>query len=335
MKNTSSTNGKRTLFIHIGTHRTATTSIQRTMNSNKKALLDQGFLYPMNTSRHQKIRINVNSNKKTVPQIARQLNKEADKRKKNVHSIVISDEALCMDKNNKLLAAFKNHFNVKLIYSLRRQDLWLESWYLQNTKWQWNAKFSHNTLEGFMKKRDMFHWIDYAKRVDILEQDFDQSDILLSVFERGQMPDGPVSQFIKQLGIVDTSAFVETHQINKSLSPQAHEFLRGLPLDRFNDRTKKTIVKASEIIDSKFLKNDGKKNSLVIPYRQRQSVFAQYETGNIRLAQRYFGRDHLFFDEYPMADIELASRELPTDSHELLRKIVSPIMRSLIELSKK
>ena len=42
----------RKLFLHIGVHRTATSSLQKFLRDNEKVLLSHGYLYPYSAPRH-------------------------------------------------------------------------------------------------------------------------------------------------------------------------------------------------------------------------------------------------------------------------------------------
>lgn len=331
MSNSSIPADKRTLIIHIGAHRTATTSVQDSLFQNKERLKELGYLYPYNTRRHQKLRNQLLADELSVEESSAQMTSEADGCEHDIHTIILSDEDFGYIENGDFFAKFKEYFNVKIFFVLRRQDVWLESWYLQNTKWQWNPKLSHNSFEEFIVKRDMFHWIDYNRKVKDLEKHFEQSDILLSVFEREQMPDGPIAEFYSKIGITNCDDFTLPPHVNQSLSPQIHELMRGLPLARAQPALRVKMIAACERIDREYFKNTGKVNTLLIPYRLRQRIFTEYEAGNVELAQRYFDRERLFFEDYPAADAELANRELPKNPHELLRQLVSPVMLAIVE----
>ncbi len=82
----------RTLYLHIGNHRTATSSIQSFMAANGGRLRSQGLLYPYNTARHMKLANSLFSGEKTPKEVAADLNKRADAKPMEINSILISDE---------------------------------------------------------------------------------------------------------------------------------------------------------------------------------------------------------------------------------------------------
>ncbi|MEJ2520649.1 MAG: hypothetical protein P8Y91_09935, partial [Desulfuromonadales bacterium] len=223
---------KRMLFLHIGAQRTATTSIQSFMRANFQALLRRGYLYPFGVPRHFSLFNALFSCRRTVDGVAADLAERCARWQQPVKAIVLSDEGICLRNDLSVLARFRDHFDVRIVLSLRRQDTWLESWYLQNIKWQWNPGLSHCTFDQFLARRDEFHWISYDRFVGHLQSLFGAENLRLQVFEKEQMPDGPVAAFCRQIGLADTGGLRVPEHVNPSFSPAISEFMRRLPLDR-------------------------------------------------------------------------------------------------------
>ncbi|MFC2970589.1 hypothetical protein ACFOES_21030, partial [Acidimangrovimonas pyrenivorans] len=155
----------RKLVLHIGAHRTATTAIQKTLRSNFEVLLRQGVLYPFGVNKHFSLFQRLFAGKLDPVELAADIKRRAENKPAEIHTVILSDEAVCKRPDLSLLAPLREHFDVKVIYALRRQDLWLESWYLQNVKGQWDSDFSHLSFDEFMARweADVFHWIDYDR----------------------------------------------------------------------------------------------------------------------------------------------------------------------------
>lgn len=320
---------KRTLYIHIGNHRTATTSIQNFMWRNFDRLVDQGYLYPFRVRRHFEL-VGRLLGKGDVSAIARDLDERAGSKTPESHSIVISDEDICMRNDLRRLAGLKDHFDVKIIYSIRRQDLWLESWYFQNIKWQWNPDLSHITFDKFLKDRGQFHWLHYDAYVRMLEKIFGADNILLSVFEKNQMPDGPVLKFCEQIGLTELDGFTDPPHVNSSLSAEMVEFMRHLPLDTIPEPERHLLRATFEQVDRKALGNKGKQSERMMPADQRGEILGDFAKGNTALAQRYFDRDDLFLEPLPDADTPLAQMQIPQDSETLITRLVAPFLQQLV-----
>ncbi|WP_261397315.1 hypothetical protein [Leisingera aquaemixtae] len=273
---------------------------------------------------------NLFSGKRAPAEVAQTLTERADKRTQRIHTVILSDEDICMRHDLGVLAAFREWFDVKLVFTLRRQDSWLESWFFQNIKWQWNKKLSHCTFDEFMALREDFHWIHYDRYLRHLEELFGQENIILNVHERDQMKGGPIETFCDSIGLTDRSGFSAPGHINESYSPAMSEFMRCLPLDEAAPGYRGMLTAACARIDQALNGGGRKQSERLMPPAQRAAVMTEYADGNRAVAQRYFGREELFFDPLPAADIPLARMELPADSYTLMRDLVTPLMQAVI-----
>ncbi len=320
-----------TLYLHIGTHRTATSSIQAFMVANWETLLARGILHPMRTGRHHAVFNSIFSGQNSVKQVSLDLQERARRLPAKIDSILLSDEDVCTRHDLSQLAEFRNDFDVKVIFALRRQDLWLESWYLQNIKWQWNKSLSHCTLAEFLARAEEFHWIHYDRLLGHLDQVFGQENVLPYVYEKAQMPDGPVAAFCNRIGLTDLSGMIPAPQLNSSYSPSIAEFVRRLPLDEAPDKYRAELESVAQGVDLQLAPLAGDNNTLLIDYETRMRILATHAEGNANIARRYFNRDDLFLDELPGPAVPLANMSLPTDSGILMRDYVAPMIRGLIK----
>lgn len=321
---------KRTLVLHIGAHRTATSSLQSYLFQNFDTLQDQGYFYPMKVRRHMRLVNSLFSGERRPREVAADLNKRADSRKKDIHTIILSDEDISMRPDLSVLAKFRKWFDVKVVFTLRRQDSWLESWFFQNIKWQWNPKLSHCTFDEFLSMREDFHWTHYDRYITHLERLFGKDNLILNIHERGQMNGGPIETFCDSIGLTDRAAFHPPVHVNESYSPEISEFMRCLPLDAAQPRYRNVLTKACARIDKALQDGQPRKSERLMPAAQRRAVMAEYEDGNRKIAQRYFNRDALFFDPLPDEDAPLAQMALPRDSYELMQTLVGPLLQELI-----
>lgn len=255
--------------------------------------------------------------------------KRVNSHKVDLHTVVISDEDICMRRNLKLLGEFRKTFDVKVVFTLRRQDLWLESWYQQNIKWQWDPALKHSTLDDFMARREEFHWVEYERYVRHLEEVFGRENVILNIYEKQQMPEGPIQAFCDSIGLTPSEEFVQPERINSSFSPLISEFMRNLPLDEASDAYRAVLEKSCAGIN-KTLYPNGHGSALLLPYDQRVALMKHYKKGNRALARRYFDRDDLFLDPLPAPDAELANMTLPTDTAELMELFVKPLLSAII-----
>ena len=222
---------RKTLYIHLGTHRTATSSIQEYLHSNFDALVAQGVLYPLGVRRHVHLVNNLFSGRRNPLELAHDLLQRAESKPTAIHSIILSDEDIAMRRNLSIFAQMQEVFDVKFVYCLRRQDIWLESWYMQNVKWQWDKTLAHITFPEFCNRISDFHWIDYDNYLSHLESLVGKENVITYVFERRDMPRGPVQAFADLVGIDSRNLPPPPHS-NASFSPLLVEFSRRLPMEK-------------------------------------------------------------------------------------------------------
>jgi len=320
----------RTLYLHIGAHRTATTSIQEFLFANRAALRQRGILYPYDVRRHHALMKGILDGRRDIGAVAADLERRAASQPEPVHTIVLSDEYVCRHPDPSVLAGLARQFDLRIVYALRRQDLWLESWYLQNIKWQGVTEYAHLGFEDFLARRGDFPWIEYDSYVARLEGIFGAENVLPYAFERGQMPGGPVAAFCDVIRLTDRAGLTEPPHENSSLSPAMSEFLRCLPLDRARPDLRRMLTRACREVDERVLGNTGRASERILPHAQRLELLEEYAAGNRALARRRFGREELFLDPLPDPEAPVASLALPADSYTLMGYYVAPVLEALL-----
>ncbi|MEP2529979.1 hypothetical protein [Shimia sp.] len=268
-----------------------------------------------------------------VDAAARDLIRRANEKPDPIHTIVLSDESVSLRRTRDLarLARLRDHFDVKIMVLLRRQDLWLESWYFQNVKWQWNPALSHCTLDEFLAQRHSFHWLHYDKYIKRFEKLFGTENVEVAVFERDQMPGGPVQSFCRQIGLLNLEGLIEPKHTNASLSPAMSELIRQLPVDEgLGDETRHILTKVIQTVDNTLPEALSGGGKLILPHDTRREIMNEYAHGNQTLAQQRFGRDELFHDPLPNETTPIAKLALPEDGVTLMQHFFVPILSDLI-----
>lgn len=320
-----------TLYLHIGVHRTATSSLQTFLRGNNAALKAHHMMLPFGVKRHDKLFRKLFSPIGSVSQTTNELAERAAKKNTPVNAVILTDEDISMHRDLSKLKGFQKQFDVKVIMYVRRQDVWLESWYLQNVKWQWDKKLAHLRFDEFMDRIDDFHWIDYDRYTAMIENVFGEGSLSLGVFERDQMPDGIYADFCRRIGIDDISGFEISKSRNESLLPSVSEFMRQLPLDEIPARYRTIISRACIELNAEYAasRTGADVSPYLLDHRQRTAVLDRFAEGNRNVAQRYFGRDQLFFDPLPDRTAPIAKVDLPKDSDALMKTFVGPFIRNL------
>ncbi|MFN8125802.1 MAG: hypothetical protein U0R64_04755 [Candidatus Nanopelagicales bacterium] len=315
----------RQLVLHIGVHRTATSSVQSYLWANAATLKEQGFLYPAFPpfpKRHVGLFQAVFSGSMTLSALTEELERRADSAPSEIHTVILSDEDVC-ERPLAVLGDLSHSFRVSVVFSMRRQDTWLESWYLQNIKWQWNPRYAHLSFEEFLDRREDFPWIHYDRTVADITDTFGSEALVPLVFERDRMPDGPVAAFRDAIGLAHTPEMTQGRVTNERFSIETSEFLRRLPLGDLPER-KRAIVEAAIQRVGETASPEGATHLLT--RAQRSSLLAEYAEGNRRVAERYFGQEQLFGEDMPA---DPPAQMLLPDSADLMGRYVGPLILEL------
>ena len=319
----------RTLYIHIGAHRTATTSVQKFLQTNFVKLQRLGYFHPYNAGRHVALMNRLFSGEAQVAEVAADITARADGKAHDLHSVVLSDEDICMRRDLSVLARFREHFEVKIVFALRRQDLWLESWYLQNVKWQWNPSLAHLTFAEFLERLGEFFWIHYDAYLQHVEELFGRDNVLVYAFDKAQMPDGPVAAFCDAIGLTERATLAPAPHTNTSMSPAMSEFMRVLPLDEVPPTQRKFFERACAQVDKMRAKQHGRPSNLLMDPDNRLRILNLYAAGNMAVAARYFKRETLFLDPLPARDAPLAEMRLPSEGYAVMQDYVADFVRAM------
>lgn len=274
---------KKTVYFHIGTHKTGTTALQSFFVDNRDILNNKGFRYEF-----------YNEQELNQGYLAFNPQKWDDVHLDSSQNYIISGEDFyshildSFDKiNNKLL-----DFNVHFIVYFKRQDLMLQSVYNQLVK-----------MHGFTKNisEDINYNFDYYQFLQNLKEKFPKANLTIRVYEKGEFKDGNIfSDFLSILGLDLTNEYkIEKKVINPSLTTEKMEFTRyinmlDLPID-FRTQVSRLIIhsalNSNEV--SLFRKQD-----LISP-QEAKKLLEEYKNGNEKIAREFLGREDgkLFYDE--------------------------------------
>ncbi len=190
-------------------------------------------------------------------------------------------------------------------------------------------------MDEFYDRRGEFHWMDYKSYVSHLEDMFGRENVLLYVFERDQMPGGPIPTFARIVGVELDDSFTKPPKRNASLTPEVSEMLRCLPLDEAPTEYRVVLDRAAAKVDAKIRETQSKDaSSLILSHEQRSQILEEQTEGNAWVAERYFDRAELFHDPIPTADDPVAELKLPDNSYDTMQTLVAPLIRALIDINK-
>jgi len=200
---------------------------------------------------------------------------------------------------NHLAAIFEPYtlqgYNIKIIIYLRRQDHHLESVYKQYVK-SIHYRITTPADEYFRTNEPR----DYYSLLTLWSRYFGKENIIVRIYENGQVNEDIVVDFMQTIGLKMNPdfRFPEHKQSNRSLGSLPTEILRicnksGIPYEQYELLLKKMIQ----------LRPSENEYSYLSP-QQRIKILKSVEKSNMKVASQYLGRKDgtLFRESFPEGD---------------------------------
>lgn len=312
-----------TVYLHIGTMKTGTSALQSFLNANREVLEKQGYAYPrMDVGLPRKYdyrngrflvhHLGPNDKEKgNTEEIIKNAFEQIADTAKNFDNIILSDETIwhyCGRDSNFWSDLVENftriNCEVKVIFYLRRQDLYVESLYNQMVKLN---RMLTKTFEDYIEGSVAEKWLHYYRYIKAIEQHIKKENIMVRVYEKDQFEgEGNTifSDFLKCVGLTYNETYkVERPAVNLGLQGNYIELKRiinGLPEYReLNDFMSKPFRDASAA------KNENMLHGKVSMFSKEQQMeyMAQFEEDNRKIAQEYLGREDGILFREPMGDL--------------------------------
>jgi hypothetical protein len=315
------------LVIHGGIHRTGTTTLQRSLATDREFLLKQGVVYPFDDDNHQSLCWELRSNRRSGPELLEQL--KAETRGVKATTILLSGEDFCTHKDLGWLEPLRQEYDTEVHFYLRRQDLWLMSWYNQHVKWPFDRVKSKLSAIQFLDTIDDYYWLDYYWLAQNWSSALGKENVYLHIFEYDI---DIVSDFCQVLGIEtrDISDIPVTQ--NSSLPAEILEFVRHFDLYSFRPKQRMRFLEAIREI----CKVQRLKGSNVYSPAVRNLILARFAETNRLTATEFLSRESgkLFADAEVSRTEPYASAQLP-ESGELMKRYVIPLVRAMVTANRK
>ncbi|RJE80940.1 hypothetical protein [Paracoccus sp. JM45] len=279
------------LFIHIGTHKTATTWLQHFLGMNADRLEDMGYYYPktgrVNHAQHRIGQAIFQRPKSAAPihdiPLWQRFKREIGSTR--YENIVISSEEFEWVHHPKVIRDFLPDVEIHVVCYLRRQDDYFESLYGQQIR-DFKPRLTV-TIEEQLRKPHPY--LDYKALIERWSGAADQTHV--RVFDRKFMVNGDIGQdFLSCIGLPGAEGFVQPtgamidHKASLSLS--ALEFVRHCNTLNFSEPYHNRLVNQVIRLDKLYKAVNGHKQRL-LSTEQRQSLLAVYENGNKAIAKQY------------------------------------------------
>ena len=211
-------NKGRKLIIHIGSHKTGTTSIQKFMLDNKNLLEDNGWsLFSKNRAVNNRVHYSegsINSwidfSGKHESFCGRLSEKILSELSKTQGNIIISSEELswCMTRESieNIKKIMSNIFSdISIIVYFRRQDEQLLSHYQQGFRFKEStaAKFYGRELTPLPEHKPYFdNYLNYARKLELWRSVFGEENVYWNLFDKNCLyKNNIINDFLTNIGI--------------------------------------------------------------------------------------------------------------------------------------
>lgn len=284
------------LYFHIGTHKTGSTAIQKTMQVNRNRLKKSGIVQIPFLPYAKQLMSKEGFSKDAVEETKKYLDIYLNKHKKPlVTKHVISSEALSGNptrgyrNSNHIAKMLKNaipdkNFDVRIIVYLRRQDTFVESLYTQMIQQGESYKFPQ-FLASLPRKS--FNWLEL---LDKYASVFGQNRIIVRPYERcTKGSKSLLGDFFSVIGYEDDFDAL-TNRANASYSREALELARVCnPSLNYNER------KSLRTILQQIAPKKNEQPFSFFTAQERIDFLSQYRKTNCKVEKQYLPKNETLF----------------------------------------
>ncbi|MCM1498214.1 MAG: hypothetical protein NC124_07070 [Clostridium sp.] len=327
----------KTLYLHIGTPKTATTAIQTFCWDNREVLEKKGYCYPLfehqftNVQKYRNAhflvgRIKDGNGKRQYDEEQAVVKEEWGQVLRlfeQYDNVILSDEGIWnrgfFDDTNyweRLAQGLPKDSDivVKVIVYLRRQDDFLFSWWNQQVK-EGMLSSSVMSWEEVVEKMPYIK-LDYYDILTRISTYIGKENITVRIFDKKNFVGGSIqADFLEAVNLSFTDEYkMMAPMQNPSLTKNNVEIKRVLntlpDLDKQqNSYFRKVLTEASA--DGE----EGRRN--MFSQEEEQAFLDKYREGNAQIAQEYLGKDGDLFD-----DIYRAEGKWTPDNEQMIRDII-------------
>jgi hypothetical protein len=281
---------KKKLYIHIGLHKTGSTSIQLFLNSNKEKIQKRHDIFYLPIPKDD-----------IVPYQHRYLNKLMTndiiafreifvKNLSKSNSFIISSECF-MEKEtyaNQLSQIKYLYDAIYIIIYIRRQDEWIESLYKEDLINHQKYKFSIDEwVDQVITNKHMFYNPNFLSTIERWASLFGKENIILRSFDdKYLIQKNAICDFCNILKIPFNK--FDNYKIHANIGLKNREIIEMfritngiLDLNKQNELAKLLVLKESEY-------------QSLISYEQRKKIINHFSVENEIISKKYFNNNPLF-----------------------------------------
>ena len=317
------------MHVHIGLHKTGTTTIQAGLRLNEKLLNKHGILYPKKLGNaHHNICWEIRQEKRfttdriTIAELNQMIASYRDE------NILISTEDLCFltpEQIDAFLAAFPN-VEVYIILYLRNQNSLAQSMYSQMTK---NGHFLPKFPRWLEKRGLPDRRLAFDRLIADWEARVGRDHMRVALLEDARGSESILHHFLQTTGLpVDTSRLQVPDNKNISPSFRTIETIRQVSMvlkkQGLNRPTIFAVAKHLQDYADDHGWNNEKVN--VVDAQTQQLIIETFAEGNAKVAREYFGRDALFPPPKPTTELSSAPSMDTQEFGELMAFVMDKLL---------
>jgi hypothetical protein len=323
------------LWLHIGTEKTGTKTIQSVGHLNRARLIQDGILYPKTPGRINHVRLALFARENT-PNLRRRADLFSTDRyhefrsgfvrelrdeikESRCHTVYLSNEMLGIrirrPRDFRRLAdamrSLAEAVNV-IVYLRPQHDLFVSLY---------STKLRTGSTEPLAPPTDPDHRrYNYETRLSGWADAFGEENIRVRIFDRKSFLGGDlIKDFFSVLGCLPSWELEIPHDQNRSLDADAIEFLRIF--NKYVSKYTDEALNPARGYVGKALEEISRGNKLHVPQEILRSIAALFEASNARVAARYLNRrdgklfDNLNFNVAPESQPLTIERAIEIAAH--------------------
>ena len=302
---------KKNVYLHVGTPKTGSTTIQHFLTSNRDVLAQKGAA--VYTALESNLADCMRQAECLDPSFASDNGKAWTRtfvqriQGRPEETIILSEEmcwfSIVLTEKRPLFLYFieqlKTVANITIVVYLRRQDLFLMSSYREFLKSGWlDGKTCRQHLKGMDHQ-----FLHYREPVEWLASVAGRGRLMIRPFEAGQFVENSlIRDFMHCIGQDFTEDYKHTEKIlNPSMSPFLTEVMRCLSFFRYT-RQDLSVFWASDVLKNNLCYNETPEQSSVLSPHERKDYLRRFADENRWIARELLQRTDgiLFKDPLPL-----------------------------------
>ena len=326
---------RKRLFLHIGSHKTATTFLQNSFANNPVALAELGILFPrsgMIYQAHFKLSGELRDRSltdrplETLPEWVAAL---AEIDASALPTALLSSEEFGWGLDPQRLAVLSERYDVQIIFYLRSPDSYMESFYNQFVK-DFITRETR-TIETYVAEEPL-GFLDAAKLLKPWADIFGPRAINLRIFDKDNLPGGILPDFLTVLGARNMPTFrpPDPSVLHKvSLPPDALEYLRFANPWLERQAGHHDFVLRLVQISRNYMETLQETRAGLLSLKARQMLRSRFRNSQSMAVKAYRGIDRAPFPvaEAPLPPADFALRKSEADA-QVMGKIAA-LLRNL------